>query len=106
MTRMTWGAAMLLGVASAYAQAPAGRVADSTFACRTDAEFSRYAYLVADDKTAAAVYLVEHHCATLKPGTPIHLEKGSAARDSNHVCIRPVGYTECVWTYAAHINLD
>jgi hypothetical protein len=99
-------AALLFGVASAHAQAPVGHVVDPTFACGSDAEFSRYAYLVADDKTAAAIYLVEHHCPTLKPGTPIHIEKGSAVRDTNHVCIRPVGSTECVWTFAGHIKLD
>ena len=91
MARMTPIAALLLAVASAQAQAPAGHLVDPTFACPSDAEFSRYAYLVVDDKTAAAAYIVEHHCPTLKPGTPIRLEKGSVARDSNHVCIRPVG---------------
>jgi hypothetical protein len=106
MVKSALAAALLFGTTTAHAQAPAGHVIDTTSACWTDAEFSRYVYFMAADKAVAAVYLVAHRCPTLQPDTPIHLEKGSAARETNHVCIRPVGYIQCVWTYAAHIKLD
>jgi hypothetical protein len=106
MIRLTLAGVLLSGTTTVQAQAPTGQVIDVTSACWSDAEFSRYVYFLATDKAVAAVYLVAHRCPTLQPDTPFQLEKGSAARETNHVCIRPVGYIQCVWTYAAHIKLD
>jgi hypothetical protein len=54
----------------------------------------------------ATIDLLGHHCQWLTPGSPIHLEKGSVARDADHVCVTPLGHTERVWTFAGHIKLD
>jgi hypothetical protein len=106
-TRRGLIAALLFGVAFAHAQVPAGHVVDLTVACGSDDEFSGYANLVStNDTIGATLYLLGHHCQWLKPNTPIHLEKGSATRDTDRVCVTPLGYTECVWTSAGHVKLD
>jgi hypothetical protein len=106
-TRMGLIAALLFDVALAHAQALAGHVGDPIVACESNDEFSGYAYLVSTKNIiGATIYLLGHHCQWLMPGTPIHLENSSAARDTDHVCVTPLGYTECVWTFASHIKLD
>jgi hypothetical protein len=105
-TRMGLIGALLFGIAFARAQALAGHVIDSVVACGSHDEFSRYAPLAANNTREAVIFLMTHHCQWLKPGTPIHLEKGSVAQDTDHVCVTPLGYTECVWTFAGHIKLD
>jgi hypothetical protein len=103
-TRIGLIAALLFGVAFARAQALAGHVVDSVVAC--DDEFSLYAPLPANNTIGAAIFLMTHRCRWLKPGTPIHLEKGSVAQDTDNVCVTPLGYTACVWTFAGHVKLD
>jgi hypothetical protein len=105
-TRMGLIAALLFDVAFAHAQALAGHVADPIVACGSYDEFSGYAHLVStNDMIGATLYIFGQHCQWLTPGTPVHLEKGSVARDT-HVCVTPLGYTECVWIFADHIKLD
>jgi hypothetical protein len=105
-TRIGLIAVLLFGVAFARAQALAGHVVDLTVACGSDDEFSGYANLAPNTREVIVYLLFGHHCQWLKPGTPIHLEKGSVARDTDHVCVTPLGYPECVWTFAGHIKLD
>ncbi len=90
----------------AIAQSPSARTADTTIACPKEEDFVRYATLLLDDVSAAIMFKNEHDCITLNPGAFVRVDKGSVQRDSNHVCIRPVGSYDCLWTFAGHIKIE
>jgi hypothetical protein len=79
---------------------------DITIACPKDDDFSRYATLLLDDISAAILFKTEHNCVTLPAGIFVKIDKGSVARDFSHVCIRPRGSYDCLWTFAAHIKIE
>ena len=90
-----------------YAQAAqSAHTTDITIACPKDDDFNRYATLLLDDVSAAILFKNDHHCVTLAPGTFVRLDQGSLQRESNHVCVRPVGSYDCLWTFAGHIKAE
>jgi hypothetical protein len=79
---------------------------DRTLGCPKDEDFDRYATLVGDDVSAAILFTKDHNCVMLAPGTFVKIDKGSVQRASNHVCIRPTGAYDCLWTFSAHIKAE
>jgi hypothetical protein len=97
--------ALLAGAISANAQsAPVAKTDGPTIACPKESDFERYATLLLDDVSAAVSFELDHGCLTLASGTIVRIDHGSMQRGSNHICIRPVGSYDCVWTFAAHVR--
>lgn len=90
----------------AQPQPQSAHTVDITIACPKEDDFVRYATLVGDDVSAAILFKNDHGCVTLAVGTFVKIDKGSVQRDFSHVCIRPVGSYDCLWTFAAHIKID
>jgi hypothetical protein len=89
-----------------YAQSPSAMTVDITIACPKEEDFSRYNTLLLDHVSAAIMFKNDHDCVTLATGTFVRVDKGSVQRNFNHVCIRPVGSYDCLWTFAAHIKVE
>lgn len=97
---------LLVMPSAAQPQSQGARTVDVTIACPKEEDFNRYATLLLDDVSAAISFKDDHNCVTLNPGTFVRVDKGSVQRDSNHVCIRPVGSYDCLWTFAGHIKIE
>ena len=96
----------VLAGASIAVAAPTARTIEKTMACPTEDDFHGYLALLITDVSAATAYALDHHCIGMEPGTIVSVEKGSTAALTDHVCVRPVGSTECFWTFAAHIKVE
>ena len=107
MKKHALAAAFLAVTSHVYAQTPqSATTIDLTIACPKDEDFSRYAVLITDEVSAAIFFKNEHGCVTLSPGTFVAMDKGSTARPFSHVCIRPRGSYDCLWTFAAHVKVN
>jgi len=95
-----------LAWAPAVAQSPLARTVDRAVSCPKETEFERYATLLTDDVSAAILFYHDHGCVMLAADTVVRIDKGSLQSPSNHVCIRPVGSYECLWTFAGHVQAD
>jgi hypothetical protein len=82
-------------------QSQSAHTVDITIACPKEDDFVRYATLLLDDISAAILFENDHNCVALPTGTFVRVDKGSVQRDFSHVCIRPVGAYDCLWTFAA-----
>jgi hypothetical protein len=38
--------------------------------------------------------------------TFVKIDKGTLQNPSGHVCIRPIGSYDCLWTFAGHVQAD
>lgn len=90
----------------AQPQSQSAHTVDITIACPKEEDFVRYATLLLDDVSAAVLFKNDHGCVTLPIGMFVKIDKGSVQRDFSHVCIRPRGAYDCLWTFAAHIKVE
>ena len=97
---------LCLSTVRCHTQSPPARTVDITIACPKEEDFSRYTTLLLDDISAAIMFKNEHGCLTLAASTFVRIDKGSIQRASSHVCIRPIGSYDCLWTFAAHIKVE
>ncbi|MDR3421504.1 MAG: hypothetical protein P4L80_09740 [Xanthobacteraceae bacterium] len=88
------------------ARAQPAMTVDITIACPKEDDFVQYATLLSDDVSAAIAFKNDHNCVTLAPKTFVKIDKGSVQRDYSHVCIRPRGVYDCLWTFAAHVKVE